>query len=274
MMILFLSGSAAYSAQKKPFEGVEITVGVMDAPAIGAPATAHAETYEQKTGAKVNIVKFQFGDLFKEFMSDLTAKTPKYDVIFFASGWTGDFFPYLDELPESLREDESFDDIHDIYRDRLMKWDGKWIAVAIDGDLFNGYYRKDLFEDAKNQSEFKEKCGYDLRPPDTWKQYADIAKFFTGRTGPDGQKMYGTTEVFARGSQQFWDVFSRASAYTNHPDHPGSQFFDPANMKAQINNPGWVQFRNMRIFSVFVLRIPKIMICIKCGKPLPTGWRL
>ncbi|OQX26504.1 MAG: hypothetical protein BWK80_10150 [Desulfobacteraceae bacterium IS3] len=241
MMILFLSGFVADAAEKKPFKGVEITVGVMDAPAIGAPATAHAETWEQKTGAKVKILKFQFGELFKEFMSDLTSKTPKYDVIFFASGWTGDFFPYLSELPEALREDESFDDIHDVYRDRLMKWDGKWVAAAIDGDLFNGYYRNDLFEDARNQLEFKAKYGYDLAPPDTWKQYADIAEFFTGRTGTDGQKMYGATEVFARGSQQFWDVFSRASAYTNHPDHPGSQFFDPANMKAQINNPGWVR---------------------------------
>ena len=35
--------------------------------------------------------------------------------------------------------------------------------------------------------------------------------------------------------------FSHASAYTNHPDHPGSMFFDPDTMDAQLNNPGWVR---------------------------------
>jgi len=241
LMICFLLHSVADAAENKGFSGTEITVGVMDAPAIGSPATAHAETWEKKTGGKVKIVKFQFGDLFKEFMTALTSDQPKYDVIFYASGWTGDFFPYLSELPEELSEDESFDDIHGTYRDRLMKWNDQWVSVAVDGDLFNGYYRKDLFEDARNSAAFKAKHGYNLGPPDTWKQYADIAEFFSGQTGPDGKKIYGATEVFARGSQQFWDVFSRASAYTNHPDHPGSQFFDPDTMKAQISNPGWAR---------------------------------
>jgi ABC-type glycerol-3-phosphate transport system substrate-binding protein len=47
-------------------------------------------------------------------------------------------------------------------------------------------YRKDLFEDAKNKADFKAKYGYELAAPTTWKQYQDIAEFFT----KDG--MYGT----------------------------------------------------------------------------------
>ncbi|MDM8522847.1 extracellular solute-binding protein [Desulfococcaceae bacterium HSG8] len=241
VMLLFLRVPGAGAADNKRFDGVEIIVGVMDAPAIGSPATAHAKTWEKETGGKVRIMKYPFGELFGKFMGSLGAKEAKYDVIFYAPAWAGDFFPYLSELPEELTEDESFDDIHDTYRERLMQWDDKWAAVTIDGDLFNGYYRKDLFEGTLNRQEFKAKYGYDLTPPDTWKQYADIAEFFTGRTGPDGKKLYGATEVFARGGQAFWDVFSRASAYTNHPDHPGAQFFNPDNMKAQVNNSGWVR---------------------------------
>jgi len=52
---------------------------------------------------------------------------------------------------------------------------------------------------------------------------------------------HGAAEAFARGGQQFWDVFSRASAYTNPPDRRGAQFFDPDTLKAQINNPGWMR---------------------------------
>ena len=75
------------------------------------------------------------------------------------------------------------------------------------------------------------------RRPKTWKEYLDIAEFFTR---PD-QSLWGTAEAFRRGGQQFWFFFSHAAAYTNHPDHPGSMFFDPETMDAQVNNPGWVR---------------------------------
>lgn len=122
-----------------------------------------------------------------------------------------------------------------------MGWGDEWVAVTVDGDLFNGYYRKDLFEAPGNRAAFRERYGYELAAPDTWRQYRDIAEFFTGRKDPDGKPLYGSSEAFRRGGQQFWDFFSRASAYTNHPEHPGAQFFDPDTMRAQINNPGWVR---------------------------------
>lgn len=100
--------------------------------------------------------------------------------------------------------------------------------------------RIDLFKNEQNRLDFKEKYGYALKAPDTWKEYADIAAFFTGRSMPGTKPIFGTAEAFARGGQQFWNMFSRAAAYTNHPENPGSQFFDPVTMKAQINNPGWV----------------------------------
>lgn len=39
-------------------------------------------------------------------------------------------------------------------------------------------YRKDLFEDATEQQNFKKLHGYDLRPPKTWKEFVTIAEFF------------------------------------------------------------------------------------------------
>lgn len=226
-------------AAPKRFDGVEITVGVMAAPAIGNPAKAHALTWENATGGKVRIVEYPFDVLFEKFMQGLTSKEPVFDVIFFAPQWAGDFFEYLAELPDDLLQDESLDDILPIYRDRLMKWEGKTISVTVDGDLYTGYYRKDLFEDARNRADFKARFGYDLGPPETWRRYRDIASFFNGRKGPDGRILSGATEPFAVGSQEFGDIFSRAAVYTNPPDAVGGQFFSPDTMKAQINNPGW-----------------------------------
>ena len=221
------------------FEGVEITVGVMAAPAIGNPAKEHAKSWEQTTGGKIRIIEFPFGELFDRFKGALTGEEPVFDVIFYAPQWAGDFFPYLSMFPKELANHEMFDDILPIYLDRLMKWEGKTISITVDGDLYIGYYRTDLFEDPANRADFKSRYGRDLSPPDTWTQYRDIAEFFHGRSTAAGKILSGTTEPFARGTQQFWDVFSRAAAYTNPPDLPGTQFFDPDTMKAQINNEGW-----------------------------------
>jgi multiple sugar transport system substrate-binding protein len=52
-------------------------------------------------------------------------------------------------------------------------------------------YRKDLFEDAREQRSFRERFGYPLAPPQTWAQFYDIARFFTR---PE-RNLYGT--IFA-----------------------------------------------------------------------------
>lgn len=246
--LVFLAGllwgqppALAESPAPGRFDGVEITVGAQNVSAIGGPAKAHAQTWEQRTGGKVRVIATPFGQLFDAFMASLTAREPVYDVLLYPPAWAGDFFPYLAQAPPELINSDSFDDIHPTYRERLMTWNGQWIAVTVDGDLFQGYYRKDWFEDPTHRADFRARYQRDLTPPDTWAEYRDIAEFFTGRKAADGAKLYGAAEAFARGGQQFWDVFSRAAAYTNPPDFRGAQFFDPDTMKAQINNPGWAR---------------------------------
>jgi len=255
-LLVLLSGLSAIGgsiAAPADFSGTSIRIGVQNADAIGNPAKVHARTWEKRTGGKAKVLPSDFSRLFVDYMASLRADEPVYDVLLFPSAWAADFYPYLTEIPSELVDSEAFDDIHPIYRERLMTWDGKWIAATIDGDLFNGYYRKDLFEDPLNRSQFRARYGYELFPPDTWKQYRDIAEFFTGRRQRDGTKVFGTAEAFARNGQQIWTLFSRSSAYTNHPDHPGAQFFDPDTMRAEVNNPGWIraveEYRDILRFS-------------------------
>lgn len=238
---LLLAGMAIAGDPNPRFDGIEITIGVQDVSAIGSPALAHARTWEQRTGGKARVIRSPFNELFDRYATSISASEPTYDVLLYASAWAGDFYPYLAELPATFIDSELFDDIHPTYRERLMSWDGKWIAVTIDGDLFNGYYRKDLFEDPVNQLDFRTHYGRPLVPPETWRQYRDIAEFFTGRTNAAGQYLYGTAEAFAYGGQQVWTLFSRVSAYVNHRGHLASQFFDKDTMRAQANNPGWRQ---------------------------------
>ena len=57
-------------------------------------------------------------------------------------------------------------------------YNDKLVAVPQYWNTEMYFYRKDLFADAKNQTDFKAKYGYDLAPPTTWDQLADIDEFF------------------------------------------------------------------------------------------------
>lgn len=72
-------------------------------------------------------------------------------------------------------------------------------------------YRRDWFEDAGERAAFRSRFGYDLAPPRTWQEFADVARFFTrpdrGRFGtlfaayPDGHNtLYDfVLQVWSRG---------------------------------------------------------------------------
>ncbi|MCB2009991.1 MAG: extracellular solute-binding protein [Geminicoccaceae bacterium] len=225
------------SLQAAECEGVEITIGSFNPPFIGGPAIAHAKTWEEKSGGSATVVTFPFGELYTKYMTPMATGQHAFDVIQYAPAWQGDFAPFLSEMSEEFRQGQAWEDIAPVYRDRLMVWDGKVVAQTIDGDVHTGTYRRDLFENPDEQAAFREKYGYDLAPPETWDQYYDIAEFFTR---PDEQ-LWGTAEAFVRGGQQFWFFFSHAAAYVNHPDNPGSMFFDPDTMDAQVANAGWLK---------------------------------
>ncbi|MEK0085888.1 extracellular solute-binding protein [Benzoatithermus flavus] len=229
--------TVAEAACNPDYSKVKITIGTQTGPYIASALTQAAAVWKEKTCGTVNVVEFPWSELYPKIATALSGGEATFDAITFAPAWTPDFTPFLTEMPAAMRQGKDWEDIHPVYRERLMVWDGKVLSQTMDGDLHATTYRIDLFEDPKEKANFKAKYGYDLAPPKTWKQYLDIAEFFTR---PE-QNLWGTAEAFRRGGQQFWFFFSHAAAYTNHPDHPGSMFFDPETMDAQINNPGWVR---------------------------------
>jgi multiple sugar transport system substrate-binding protein len=50
------------------------------------------------------------------------------------------------------------------------------------------HYRTDLFGDPAEQARFERQHGYPLRPPETWSEFLDVARFFTR----PGEGLYGT----------------------------------------------------------------------------------
>lgn len=232
-----LLSSTAYAACSPDYSGVELTVSTQNGPFIASALQTAADSWEKKTCGKVKLVEFPFGELYPKFLTAMSQQTGDFDVIGFIPAWVPDFAPYLSTMPESMQSGPAWEDIHPVYRERLMSWDGEIKSATMDGDMHMLNYRADLFEFPGNREAFKAKYGYDLAPPKTWDQYYDIAEFFKASDAVE----YGTAEAYARGGQQFWYFFSHAASYTNNPNTPGAMFFDPDTMDAQINNPGWLK---------------------------------
>jgi multiple sugar transport system substrate-binding protein len=62
-------------------------------------------------------------------------------------------------------------------------------GLPIQANALTMSYRKDLFEDATNKSEFQAKYGKPLAVPDTWDDFVDVAAFFTR----PAKRLWGTT---------------------------------------------------------------------------------
>lgn len=66
--------------------------------------------------------------------------------------------------------------------------DGKTYGVPYHDGPVMLLYRRDLYEDASQQSEFRRRHGYPLAPATTWKEFLDQARWFNR----PGSGMYGT----------------------------------------------------------------------------------
>ena len=221
--------------------GTALRVVTRDTPAIGGPAQQHGLSFTEETGVPVRVLRLSFGQLYDEIMIGFVAGHHRHDVLLIPSAWLADFAPYLAPVPERLLTGEAFADIHPTYRDALMRWDNRWVALTIDGDLHIGAYRTDLFGDRDNRAGFEDIYGRALAPPRTWAEYHDVAAFFHHRDQADGTTLAGTAEAFVDGGQRVWFLASRAAAYAHVPGRSGAMFFDPETMAPAVDNPAWVR---------------------------------
>lgn len=212
----------ADNAQK----GEKVTLNAVMLGATWGTATKDlAVEYEKQTGVKVN-VELVGRDAIHEKLALAIAGKSDYDIFNVDYPWvpefasSGNLYP-LDELIKKYNVDTSK------FMPRALalgQWNNK------NGDFGGGgtiyafpqtihphllWYNSDLFNDAKNKSDFKAKYGYDLAAPKTMKEFRDTAEFFNGKT-VNGQKIYGWA---AQASKGFGNVHTWLSfVYSNGGD--------------------------------------------------------
>lgn len=142
-------------------------------------------------------------------------------------------------------------------------------------------YRRDLFEDPSEQQAFQKRFRYALQPPRTWKQFSDIAHFFTR---PD-KKLYGTMfAAFPDGHNTLYDfavqLWSRGGELNASLDAPEAiaslDFYRNTIRDASMCYPGAANLDSTRSGDVFLSGAVVMMVnwfgfaarCDRPGSPL------
>jgi len=207
-----VAGPCSYaSIDKKDYSGRTLKIITHAVPVMGEPTDLHAKQFQDLTGAKVEVVHVPFGDLFQKVLTPLQSGQDAYDIFFNASLWIGDLNPYEAQVPDAYLSVPAMQDVTKNYKD-VATWNGKMIQYPVDGDRHYLKYRTDLFDNEQIKAKYKTDTGRDLRVPETWDEYNEIAKYFNDWDWDNnGDKNYGSAEVTTRDDVMFSAFISRAA---------------------------------------------------------------
>ena len=190
------SSAGVRAAQEPRFTGV--TLNYMSHPGQILPIITHHLGYlREQYGLEIRILESPDPTSYLDAMRDLRTGGGRYDIVMHFPRYNGElavtgYLRPLDDLIARYDAAPLFDNIVDAYRILYTQWEGKTIAVPVDGDVAMLYYRKDALENPDYRRRFREKYGFDLRVPRTWDEFIKVAEFFTGWTwGPTGKPGYG-----------------------------------------------------------------------------------
>ncbi|MDA8711265.1 extracellular solute-binding protein [Alphaproteobacteria bacterium] len=235
-----IPGMCSYEEMsKKDYSGRTLTINTHAIPVMGEPTALHAEQFEKLTGAKVEVTHTPAGDLYSKAMVPFQAGQAPYDIVFGFSNFINEWKRYLAPVPQKY-----VDQMTDVTASHIAiaSWGDTMYQYPVDGDRHYLKYRKDVIDNPEMQAKYKADTGNDLRVPQTWKEYAEMAAYFNGWDWDgDGEPEYGSAEVMKKDDLMYAAFYSRSAAYSKNPSTPGGFFFDLETMKPLINNPGFVE---------------------------------
>jgi len=201
-----------------------------------------ARYYEQKTGRKVFIEEIAREALREKTTTVLMAKKGRYDVSYVDKAWIGGYAKArllqplngFIEDPNVVASWFSVDNLKPPIDDLAM--DGKIYGFPSEGDCQFLFWRTDLFNHPEEKAAFKAKYGYELKVPETWKEYLDVARFFTRKKGERlagkilKDDFYGTT-LEGKRTEACWEIATFLYGYQ------GGKVIDPETFEVVVNKP-------------------------------------
>lgn len=253
------------------FAGQKVTV-IATKSAISVALLEVKEEFEAATGATLDIVRLPGVEHYPTIITDLTNRAGRYDASIAGGWWVGDMVAG-DHLRsyDDLYNDPRFPkwDVDDVLPGprRLLSYSGKKYMVAYDHDGQVLYFRRDLLNEPRHQASFKQRYGYALAVPQTWKQLRDALEYFHGQDlNDDGTPDHGIVLALKPGSQGMFNYMTLSGPFVIGPRNPSLYWFDPQTMKPLITSPGHV--RALEQFVELVRFGPREMLTWDHGR----GW--
>ena len=203
-----------------------------------------AGDFETKTGIKVVVEQAPYDSLVQKATLDFASNKGSYDVLSIPYEYLGAFAEKQYIAPDILNKGGdapgySAGDIIPALWKASSDWKGKVYGAPSNSAVMMMFYRKDLFQNPAERQAFRKKYGHALVPARTWKEYREIAEFFTRRKGQTlaGKKLnrdfYGLTLTGKRHVATALEFFNYGWSY-------GGDFFTKAGTPA-INSKGNVK---------------------------------
>lgn len=142
--------STVASGSEKPYDGKTLTVLFMSGVYADA-ARALADTFQEQTGAKLEVLDFPYATLHEKEIMDLSNATGAYDVISIASQWDGEFAPFMEDLQPYIDRDgyDTGDFIENVFNQSGI-WEGKIYGLPTCNTPMCIAYRTDLIDEIPN----------------------------------------------------------------------------------------------------------------------------
>lgn len=138
-----------------------------------------AKIYTEKTGIAVNVSIFSYDEIYEQFL--LAETFDKYDVLRIDATWLSLFaervFMPLEAIDPKIKN--AFDAFIPSLSEKYAYVNGKLYALPITPSVQILFYRKDLFENTVNRRLYQEKYKKELKVPQTFLEFNQIAEFFT-----------------------------------------------------------------------------------------------
>jgi multiple sugar transport system substrate-binding protein len=230
-------GSAYRAVQAaKQFSGVTINMTYEEQLQALDPRNFSGPLWQDLTGIGSSVAELPFPDLYSKAVAEHIAASGAFDVLDVSPVWVpsladGGVIAPIDDYMAKYMNPADLADFHPLYKSMAV-YKGKTWGFFDDGDVFMLYYRKDVFEDQKLKDAYKAKFSQDLRVPETWDEYAQVAQFITDQLAPN---IYGSAHFRRAGGPG--NQFSFFQQFRSN----GGVFFDEATMKAQIASEAGVK---------------------------------
>jgi multiple sugar transport system substrate-binding protein len=196
-------------------------------------------------GINLEIITYSWPDAVKKLRLDYASGETSWDIVYtdnrYLTLWKniGAVTPVQDFIDNPKIADprikEEIKDVMPTFTDLVMR-DGKMYQFPFALDTLVMAYRTDLLNDPTEKANFKKRYGYELKVPETYQEFYNIAQFFTRKKGDLlmgkvlQEDFYGTVHSQLRGDYIQHDFIPYVMAFG------GNLYHNPSTMMPEWND--------------------------------------